>query len=428
MPQETDPASAAAQMNASYQQRIITLDALRGFAVMGILTMNIVLFAMPEMAYFNPAAFGTYSPADMASWTINFILFDGKMRGLFSLLFGASMMLIVMRAEERGENAARIHFSRMGWLALFGLLHFYFIWHGDILFLYALAGIIAYFFIRLETERLIILALIIYVIGFLLTSLWMGSLFWLQYEAQMPSADAAAIAEFEKIMQELNGDNASEIAIYQSGYAQILNYRLTELRFGPLMMAFQNIMETLPFMLIGMALLKNGFIAGIVKISAYRKWAMIGMLGGGGGYILFAILAHMSDYDPITIMNISLAWSTPFRLLMTIGYASMLILIIGAIATGSEVYRAFLSRVASAGRAAFTNYIGTSIVMSTIFYGYGFGMFGEVSRNGLWLYVFGGCALMLLWSQPWLTRFRYGPLEWLWRSLARGKLQRQSFR
>ena len=82
-----------------------------------------------------------------------------------------------------------------------------------------------------------------------------------------------------------------------------------------------------------------------------------------------------------------------------------------------------VSRVAAAGRMAFSNYLGTSIAMTTIFYGYGLGLFGDVGRWALYLVCIGMWAVMLLWSKPWLDRFRYGPLEWLWRSLARGKLQ-----
>lgn len=82
-----------------------------------------------------------------------------------------------------------------------------------------------------------------------------------------------------------------------------------------------------------------------------------------------------------------------------------------------------VARVAAAGRAAFTNYLGTSIIMTFLFYGYGLGLFGEVSRAACYLFVIGAWALMLLWSKPWLDRFAYGPMEWLWRSLARGQLQ-----
>ncbi len=124
------------------------------------------------------------------------------------------------------------------------------------------------------------------------------------------------------------------------------------------------------------------------------------------------------DFDRITALAVFYFWGAIPRLMLTIGYAALLIMFIGH-------YRnhPMLSRVAAAGRAAFSNYLGTSLVMTTIFYGYGFGLFGYVGRAGLWLFVLGAWAVMLLWSRPWLMRYHYGPLEWLWRSLARGKVQ-----
>src|SRR3954465_1980574 len=122
------------------RERIAALDIVRGFAVMGILAMNIVGFAMPGAAYLNPMAYGTQGPADLASWLFSFILIDGKMRGLFSFLFGASVLLVVERAEAGGRNPAAVHYSRMIWLLVIGLIHFYLIWWGDILSLYASIG------------------------------------------------------------------------------------------------------------------------------------------------------------------------------------------------------------------------------------------------------------------------------------------------
>src|SRR5688572_30159749 len=139
-------------MTAARPKRIATLDIVRGVAVMGILAMNIVGFAMPDQAYLNPRAYGTQSNLDLFSWAFSFVLIDGKMRGLFSFLFGASMLLVIQRAKANGESEVRVHFSRMLWLLLFGYLHFYFIWYGDILTGYATLGMVAWFF-RDQPER-----------------------------------------------------------------------------------------------------------------------------------------------------------------------------------------------------------------------------------------------------------------------------------
>jgi uncharacterized protein len=180
--------------------RHVTLDALRGFAVMGILAMNIVAFAMPDMAYMSPAIHGGDTGADLASWFTSFILIDGKMRGLFSLLFGASMLLIVDRAAAKGENAARVHYSRMAWLAVFGLAHFYLIWFGDILFVYAVIGCIAFLFRNWEAKRLIKWAIGLYAAGTLLWTGLMGGMIILQKSAQAPGAPPEVVKEYQAMM------------------------------------------------------------------------------------------------------------------------------------------------------------------------------------------------------------------------------------
>ena len=417
MNESGNEAGEAAQ-GVDLKTRHITLDALRGFAVMGILAMNIVAFAMPEMAYINPAAYGNESSADIFSWVVSFILVDGKTRGLFSLLFGASMMLIVERAGAKGESPASTHFRRMGWLALFGLAHFFFIWFGDILFLYAAVGCVAYLFKDMEPRKLITIALVFYGIGFLLFTLFMSSIYLLEAMASGANADPEMAKQYQEVIADLSGDAPAQIALYQGSYLSIVGHKFTELLFFPLMAVLQNILETLPFMMIGMALLKNGFMIGKLDGSVYRKWATIGIALGAAGYVVFAWLDWRSGFDAVLVMNVALAWTMPFRLLMIIGYAAALVMLIGAFAQSG-----FIARVAAAGRAAFTNYLGTSIVMTTIFYGYGLGLYGKVGRAELWLFVLGAWLVMLLWSKPWLARFRYGPLEWLWRSLARWEIQ-----
>ena len=407
--------------HAGPNTRHITLDALRGFAVMGILAMNIAAFDMPFMAYLSPAIYGGDTGVDLVSWFVSNIFFDGKMRGLFSLLFGASMMLIAQRAKAKGESAAKVHYARMFWLALFGLAHFFFIWFGDILFLYASVGCIAFLFHKWQPRRLIKWALILYTLGFLLFTAGAGGMLYRQYQANQPDASAKQIADYQKIVNDddfTSVGTEKDIALHRSGYVEIVSYKLREEWSDPLTGVLQSILETLPLMMIGMALLQNGFLLGQWDRLRYRQWALYGV---GGGIILSAAAAlgqYASGFNPVIVINTQIAWMVLPRLLMTISYAAAFILLVQRLA-GSG----FLDRVVATGQAAFTNYIGTSIVMTTIFYGYGFGMYGYVGRAELWLFVIGAWLLMLLWSKPWLARFYYGPLEWLWRSLARMKMQ-----
>ena len=404
------------------ETRHITLDALRGFAVMGILAMNIAAFNMPFMAYLSPAVYGGDTGADLFSWFLSYIFFDGKMRGLFSLLFGASMLLIAEKAEAKGENAVKIHYSRMGWLALFGLAHFFFLWFGDILFLYASVGCIAFLFRKWLPRRLIKWALIIYTLGFLLFTAGTGGMVYMMYEAKQPGATAKQIEVYEKIINNEDFTDIGaqkDIALHRSSYGTIVGHKLREEWPEPFAGVLQSIFETLPLMMIGMALLKNGFLLGQWDRRRYRIWAIYGLSGGIICATIAAVGQYMSSFNPVIVINTQMAWMTFPRLLMTMGYAAGFILLIQAM-SGSRM----LARVTATGQTAFTNYLATSVAMTTIFYGYGLGLYGAVGRAELWLFVIGAWALMLLWPKPWLDRFLYGPLEWLWRSLARGQIQR----
>jgi uncharacterized protein len=402
-------------------KRHLELDGLRGFAVMGILAMNIVGFAMPFMAYMSPAVYGGTDPADLWAWFIAYVLFDGKMRGLFSLLFGASIMLIITRAEEKGANPAATHYSRMAWLAVFGLLHFFFIWVGDILFLYAVAGSIVFLFRRLEPQRLIVLALVVYAAYFIMFTLVMGSIYMLEGVANAPNAGAEAVRQYQETIASFGAgsdDTAEQLAVHQGSWAGIVADKFENELFYPLSLVVSNIGETVPLMLLGTAFYKTGFLLGEKPVTTYRNWAILGLGLGGASFVVIGLYVWSTGFDLLDTMNAALAWTIPGRLLMTIGYASALVLLIQRFA-----HSGFIARVAATGRAAFTNYLGTSIAMTTIFYGYGLGLFGEVGRAELYLFVIGAWIVMLLWSKPWLTRYRYGPFEWLWRSLARRQLQ-----
>jgi uncharacterized protein len=400
---------------------LVTLDALRGLAVMGILAMNIVGFAMPEMAYVTPAAYGGTAPIDLAAWAASMLLFDGKMRGLFSILFGASMLLIIDRAESKGESGAGVHFRRMAWLALFGLAHFFFIWFGDILFLYASAGCLAFLFRRRTPRGLIIWALSLFAIGNLLMAALFGTQLYMVRAADQPGAPEWVVkggSEIRKEMAKLDKQVADEVTLHRQGFTAIARDKLEDKTFQPLAAVLMTILETLPLMLIGMAMFKSGFLTGAWDVAAYRRVAWRTLPLGAALTIAVILIQYRSGFDFMVVLTSFMAGLMIPRLLMTIGFAALLILLIRHL-DGS----ALLARVSAAGRAAFTNYLGTSILMTFIFYGWGLGLFGHVERAALYLFVIGAWAVMLLWSKPWLERFHYGPFEWVWRSLARGKMQ-----
>ncbi|HET6524204.1 DUF418 domain-containing protein [Sphingopyxis sp.] len=401
--------------------RYESLDAIRGVAVMGILAMNIVAFALPFPAYANPAAGGPPDSADVATWFFNFVLVDSKMRGLFSMLFGASTLLVVDSAASAGRSAASAHYSRMVWLAIFGLLHFYLIWFGDILFLYAMCGLLLFLFRDLSVKALLLWSIPFFLIGIALPGSFWASLAMAQAGALPPEVAASmkeALTQMSADMGPSTPAYAKEMALHLGSYASIVTHRTGEMGSDPLFFLGMFAWETIGLMLIGMALFKSRMLTGEWEAARYRKWALICFLVAAPPLAGLALYQMNTGYDAVAIFGSTIALSIPFDTLMTVGWAALIMLLIQTRASA-----AVRARLAATGRMAFTNYLVTSIVMTTIFYGYGLGLFGSVGRLPLYLFCFGMWAAMLLWSKPWLERYHYGPLEWLWRSLSRWRIQ-----
>jgi uncharacterized protein len=401
--------------------RYESLDAIRGVAVMGILAMNIIAFALPFSAYTNPMAGGPIGNIDLATWFFTFVFVDSKMRGLFSMLFGASTLLVIQSAAASGRSAAGAHYSRMFWLAIFGLAHFYFIWFGDILFLYAICGLLLFAF-----RNLSIRALVVWAVVFLVTGIGFLGMGWLMFSlAEAGRLPAEGAAQIRSDLVQLNADMgpnaasyAKEITLHLGSYGSIVAEKLGERLSEPLVSALMFLWETMGLMLIGMALFKSRMLTGEWEAARYRKWALTGFLIGIPPLVGLAWYQYADGFGAVSTFGASLSLSAPFDIAMTIGWAALIMLLIKTAA--SDRVRA---RLAATGRMAFTNYLVTSIVMTTIFYGYGLGLYGSVGRTALYLFCFAMWAAMLLWSKPWLDRFNYGPLEWIWRSLSRWRLQ-----
>ncbi|MGZ8998603.1 MAG: DUF418 domain-containing protein, partial [Allosphingosinicella sp.] len=246
---------------AATESRIVSLDIVRGIAVMGILAMNIVAFAMPFQAYMNPTAYGELGQSDLASWAFSFIFIDGKMRGLFSFLFGASMLLVIERAEAAGESGGAVHYRRMVWLLIFGLIHFYFIWFGDILSAYALIGMIAYFFRGLEAKTLVRWGVVLIIVQFAVFSSMAAGTFFLAANAASPTPDPQMLAEWSELehyLGPLSGQPlADKLALFHGPWAGLVQDRL-----GRWSEPFTSLSyfgwETLAYMLFGMAAFKSG--------------------------------------------------------------------------------------------------------------------------------------------------------------------------
>lgn len=399
--------------------RYLTLDTVRGVAVMGILLLNIIAFSMPAPAYFNPAAYGGNTGIDLGVWLANFVFFDGKMRGLFSFLFGASLLLVVDRAAAKGESAAHVHYSRMIWLLVFGLIHGWLIWWGDILAHYALIGMLAFLFRNARVKTMIGVG-----IGLLVMQLIVTSFIPLTILMAQASPTNPGLAEALRAMDKGFGTPPAawiteQVALFRGGWWGIAVERFKEAKLVPLVGLFQFGWETMAYMLFGMAALRSGMLTGGWSRARYVKWAAIGFGISLPVYALLAAWIVSQNFGLVAVTTAIMPATVPFRPFAILGWASLIILLMRPGGT-------LTTRIASAGRMAFSNYLGTSLICTTLFYGFGLGWYGELSRAEVYLVVFAVWAAMLLWSKPWLERFAYGPLEWLWRSLSRGRIQNLS--
>lgn len=398
--------------------RIAALDLVRGVAVLGILAINIAGFAGPMVATTTPHLPHPGTWADEVAFAVSFVLFEGKMRTLFTILFGASMLLFLERAEAAGKDANGLQLRRLGWLMLFGYLHFALLWWGDILFTYAFCGMAALVCWRAPTKPLLALALAIFALYHVQGMV--GSIPEIVAEAQVQRGKATpeqAAAYREAMLMKTERMN-KEMPLYRGSWSALATDKLTEQRFWPLAMSLAGFCETLPLMLVGMALYRSGFFRGTSPPARLKAVAAIGLLTGGTLTLAALGWAWPRHFPPIAMNALLASWLALPHLLMALGYAALLIL-----AAPRLLKTRLGARLSAAGRMAFTNYIATSLVMTAIFYGWGLGLVGTVGAAGQWLFVALGWVLILAWSKPWLARFAQGPLEWLWRSLTEWRLR-----
>jgi uncharacterized protein len=257
-------------------------------------------------------------------------------------------------------------------------------------------------------------------VQFLLFAFFAASFHYVSAAAAAPHPDPEMVRQWADMQEGLAVPTAAQLAetmrLFGGSWLGLAKHQLTETTFEPLVMLAMFGWETLAYMLFGMAALKTGFFTGEWEDSRYRRIAVRGFALTIPVYAVLAYLLWSDGFSAPMLMTTSMAGTVLFRPVMVVATAAAIILL-------TRRGGALVERIAAAGRAAFTNYLGTSILMTFFFYGWGLGFFGKFSRIELWLVVFVMWGLMLLWSKPWLERHQYGPFEWLWRSLARGSLQ-----
>ncbi len=418
VPSVASVAPVATVAPVAQTQRIQSLDIIRGFALMGILASNIQVFASAYVTINNPLAFGDISGLNLivAAWTRIFV--QSKFFPLFSMLFGAGIFLMTKKAEEKGAKADRIHIRRMMWLFVIGFFHVFLFWDGDILVVYGLAGVFVFLFRKVPARVLlpIALALIFFQVvnrGFVRPS----------NVDLTPGQLTARLNYWQPDQESLDRING----YYRGSWWKQTTARTTY-NFFLLFRAspWKGLVAYIGWMLLGMALFKFGIF--FRKFPAHRlKLMVLGLVVAVIFRTLDYAVAFAHDWDFMFMRLYPKPFSQFFLynlvmqievILICTGYIAVLMLIIR-----SGKLQGLTKRLAAAGRMALTNYLMQSAICSAIFFSYGFGLFGYVDRSGQLLVILLIWILQLWYSPLWLKYFRFGPVEWMWRSLTYRKHQ-----
>ena len=403
----TNPADSGGAGPVSPDARIDSIDVLRGFALLGILYMNIQLFAMPDAAYLNPSAYGDLGGANFQVWLGGRLFADLKFMTIFAMLFGAGIVLMTTSAEARGGGSARVHYRRMGWLALIGLAHAHLLWAGDILFAYAVCGMVVWPLRRKAPEVLLAVGAVLIAVPSALY-IWIGTSlpYW-------PEDVAAEITAGWHPGPELID---SQLAAYRGSWIEQAPLRSTtalivQLMLLPLWFGWRNA----GLMLVGMALFK------LDVFSARRAPRFYGTLVAGALLVGIPATAYgvMLDFRHDWAADWSFFLGSQFiywpSIAVSLGYIGgvMLVCRTGAL-------RGLTRPFAAVGRTALSNYLLQTVICTTIFYGHGFGLYGSVDRVGQFGIVIGVWAVQMVASSLWLRHYRSGPAEWVWRAATYG--------
>lgn len=415
------------------QERISIVDILRGVALLGILVINIEAFALPSVVIFNPLAVGGASGLDLLIWKFDTLFFYEKMMALFSMLFGGGLILMTARAEKINPQFGSFYYRRLLWLLLFGLIHAYLLWWGDILVPYAITGLFLYPLRRVSSRTLFIIGTGLVLLGALISVGGGASMGFLRDTAvtaqekldngeEISAQEQSMLEAWNEIENSMMGASSveKEFEAFQGDLSTVHQKRV-ELSMIMHLQAFPFYIfwRVFGLMLLGMGLMKSGYFKGEYRLRTYVILAAVFYFFG-----LAIVASGMEsnlehEFDLIHHLMVGSPLNAIGSVLMAIAHASLIIIIYK-----KGWLTGFLKRLQAVGRTAFSNYILHTLVFTTIFYaGLGFGLFGQFQRSQLIFFIIPMWVLQLILSPIWLKHFRYGPLEWLWRSLTYWKRQ-----
>ena len=414
------------------QDRIIIIDSLRGIALLGILLMNIPYFGLPDPSFDNLTLNHELGTINQKVWYfINWFL-EGSQRAIFSMLFGAGTILFVTRLEKRltGLMPAEYFIRRQLWLLFFGLVNaFVLLWSGDILFQYAICGIIVFVFRRTPVKGLLIAAGICLL---LMTARENRELY--KQKGIIVKGEAIAKLDTTKVkltevqkedlgamtgMKEksdtagLRKEMRKNLRQLRGSYADVYNNISNNSTNAEFYYTYYGLWDVLLFMFIGMAFFKNGILTGQANVKVY--WALF-IIGLGGGLLISWLRLHpmlQYNFNYFEMMKHGMfEYYEISRTLRSLGIFGLIMLLYK-----SGLFKWLFAMMRPVGQMAFTNYLMQSLMCGLFFLGIGFGMIGKLQRYEIYYVVGAVWVIEIIWSYIWLHFFRFGPLEWLWRSL-----------
>jgi uncharacterized protein len=383
-------------------ERIVAVDVLRGVAVLGLMAIHIIVFSQPIDPLGDMRSGLSYEGANRIFIWISSVLVFGKFMFLFALLFGASVDFFDRKtASEKLSGGAALWYRRMAWLAAIGFLHGFFLFYGDILFLYAVCGMGALWWLRrLSPAAILGIGGAFYVVGVF----FFAGIMLITYLFVDP-------ADFE-------GFADQQIEAFTGTYFDAMKYMaLMYLTNSLALIPFVTFWITSGIMLFGMALAKLGVLTGERSAGYY---AMLAIVGLGVGVPTSAGMYHWVEQGDFAVER-TLTWVTffsPMAVPTALGYLGVVMLIVKL-----NFLPPLQRALAAVGRMALSNYLLHSLCGAVIFHGWGFGLYNRLEFPELSYIVLCIWALNITFSLIWLRLFRFGPVEWLWRSLTYLKLQ-----
>ena len=418
-------------------ERIKTIDVVRGVALLGILLMNINGFGIDESVFFTIDR-GPHDTADFRTDQVIDVFFSGTMRGLFSMLFGAGMILFTMNKKETlgGVTIAELYYRRLLLLVLFGVINAYvLLWPGDILYFYGLAGMLLYPFRKTAVKWLFLLGIVCIGIGMLKNQLGYN-------ETREKRAAYVEVVKAEKAGKTLTAEQQQAKTVWleiqnrkpdlerkdrnirkrQSGYGTIFTYFIPRNSDIETWEMYHGVWDSLCMMFLGMALLGIGFFSNKLSTSTYAMGLLIGYgIGIPIGWIMFnapfTVSWNFGAYvDAYRVPHWALYDFK--RVFLCLGHASLIMLVFR-----SRIIPWLMRGLANVGRMAFTNYLMQSILCTLFFNGYGLGYYNQLKYHQLYFVVAAVWVFQIIFSAIWLRYYQFGPFEWLWRSLTYWKKQ-----